>query len=214
MESTSQNVMKPKILIGIPTMGSMHTFLAMTVLQWMAQAQLKGDINMSIYPTMAVCPVDNARNEIVEQFLQSDCTHLFFIDSDTIPPMDALYKLLSHDKDIVSGITPIIEHDANRKNESNGYYKKWNAVDMNDKFTEPNVGLIQIKGCGGSCVLIKRAVFEKMPKPWYRFLYKDDRGKDIFMGEDTHFIAKAIGLGFKAYADTSVIAQHNKSIIW
>lgn len=206
---------KPKILIGLPTMGSVHTFLMVDILSWLAQAQREGDINISLYPTMCVQPVDNARNEIVEEFLKSDCTHLFFVDSDTVPPQDALKRLLAHDKDIVSAITPIIEHDpARQDSDSGGYYKKWNAVDWEDKFTEPKQGLISIKGCGASCILIKRKVFETMPKPWYRFLYKDDRGKDIFMGEDTHFIAKALGLGFKAYADTDIICSHQKSILW
>lgn len=204
----------PKILIGLPTMGSIHTLLAMNIMSWLTQSMQNRDKGVSIYPTMGVCPVDNARNEIVEEFLKSDCTHLFFVDSDTIPPIDALDKLLAHDKDIVSGITPIIEHDEKRQNDSSGFYKKWNCVGMDEKFVQPNTGLIPIKGAGGSCILIKRHVFEKLQKPWYRFIYQDDTGKDVNVGEDIYFIIKTIAAGFTPYADTSVIARHHKSIIW
>jgi len=206
---------KPKVLIGLPTMGSIHTLLAIRIMAWLMEAQQKGNINVSIYPTMGVSPVDNARNEIVDELLRGDCTHLLFVDSDTIPPQNALEKMLLADKPIVTALTPIIEYDDKRKNsDSNGYYKKWNVVNWQDKFIEPYLGLIKIKGCGSSCILIKREVFEKMPKPWYRFLYQDDTGKVIFMGEDTHFIAKALGMGIEAWADTSIICGHNKAIIW
>ena len=206
---------KPRILIGLTTMGSIHTFLAVRVMAWISQAWQHKRYDLSVYPTICVSPVDQARNEVVTEFLKSDCTHLLFIDSDTIPPQDTIDKMLEHDKAVVTALTPIIDHEAKKQNNgANGFYKKWNAVDMNDKFTMPNIGLIPIKGCGSSCILIKRSVFEKVPKPWYRFLYSDDTGKEIFMGEDTHFIAKCIGVGIKSYADTSIICGHSKPIVW
>lgn len=204
---------KPKILIGLPTMGSLDTLLVIVILKWMAEAQ-QGAYNLSVYPSMSVQPVDNARNHIVEEFLKSDCTHLFFVDSDTIPPANALKKLLLQDKDIISGLTPIIEHDANRKNDSNGYYRKLNVVGMNDKFVEPYIGTIEVKGAGGSCILIKREVFEKMEPPYYRFQYEDDNGKSVVIGEDILFTIKAKKLGFKIWTDTSLICLHNKKIPW
>lgn len=38
--------------------------------------------------------IDTARNNLVELFLQSDCEYLFFLDSDTCPPFDAVDRLL------------------------------------------------------------------------------------------------------------------------
>ncbi len=205
---------KPKILLGLPTMGSIHTLLLVVISSWIAEAATTGDYNLSLYPTLGVQPVDKARNHIVDIFLGSDCTHLLFIDSDTIPPKNTIMRLLGRNKDIVSGLTPIIEHDSKRYNDSDGFYKKWNAVTLDNKFTEPNVGVIPVQGVGSSCILIRREVFEKMPKPWYNFLTQDDNGKEVFVGEDIHFIIKAKQLGFEAWCDTSVICGHNKPIIW
>lgn len=192
-----------------------HTFLMMDIITWMGRAFEDQSFGISIYPTMAVQPVDNARNEIVEEFMKSDCTHLLFIDADTIPPPDAIQKLLAADKEIISGITPIVEYDEKRKgNDSNGFYKKWNCVDMKQKYVTPNSGTVPIKSCGSSCILIKREVFEKIEKPYYRFLYQDDNGKEILVSEDVHFIVKAAGKGIQAYADTSVICGHFKPVLW
>lgn len=214
-------MIKPKVLIGLPTMGSVHTMLMLRILTWCIEAHQKGNIGIAIYPTMGVSPVDNARNEIVEEFLKSDCSHLLFVDSDTIPPQNALERLLAINQDVVSAITPIVENDENRKNDSNGFYKKWNCVGLDNKHVEPNKGVVPIQGCGSSCVLIKRKVFEKLEFPWYRFLYEDDNGKmqykdgrKVIVGEDIYFTVKAVKAGFTAYADTNLICGHQKGIIW
>lgn len=213
--------MKTKILIGIPTMGSVHTFLALTILKWCINAQNNGKYGVSFYPTMSVQPVDNARNEIVEEFLKSDCTHLFFVDSDTIPPEDALDKLLAIDSDIATGITPIIELDQNRVNDSSGFYKRSNILGMDDQLVQPETGIVDAKGTGGACLLIKRHVIEKMSKPLFRFIYKDchpdgvDFGtKKDMMSEDYYFCAKALNEGFSIKCDSSIVCRHQKSIIW
>lgn len=202
---------KPKVIIGLPTMGSVHTHLMLLIIVWIAEALQGGKYNLSVYPTVAVQPVDNARNEIVRTFLEeTDGTHLLFIDSDTIPPRNVIQSLLDMDVPIATAITPIIEHD-----EATGeFYRKWNVVDQNDKHVQPNTGIIEAKGAGSSCIMIRRDVFEKMEKPYYRFLYQDDNGKPTIVSEDIYFTIRALSLGFKTYADTSLICKHAKTTMW
>ena len=204
----------PKVLLGLPTMGHLHTLLVTVIMYWFADSVKTKNKDILVYPSFKIRGHDKARNHIVEEFLKTDATHLFFIDADTIPPLDALDKLLAHDKDIVSGITPIIEHDPMRANDSNGFYKKWNCVGVDDQHVKPNSGLVRVKGAGGSCILIKREVFEKMDKPYYNFLEEDDTGKKVEISEDIYFIMMAMSKGIDAYCDTSVIAGHEKEIIW
>lgn len=202
---------KPKVLIGLPTMSSVHVLLMVTIMSWLTDAFQMGDMSVGVYPTMSVQPVDNARNQIVDEFLASDYTHLLFIDADTIPPPDALRKLLAHDLPIVSAITPIVELDEN----SNMFYRVWNCVGLDDKHVKKNEGLKEIKGAGSSCILIKREVFEKMEKPYYRFLYTQSLGgQDKIVSEDIHFVVKAINAGIKPYTDTDIICRHYKSTMW
>lgn len=203
------NKKQPKVLIALPTMHYIHVWLAIVIMSWATENK----VGIRVYPTLGVSPVDEARNALVDEFLNGeakDCTHIFFIDSDTIPPQDALYKLLAMDKDIASGITPIIDyHDKDKS-----FYRKWNCVDMTEALVKPNTGIVPIKGAGGSCLLVKREVFEKLEKPYFRFLYNDDNGKQTIVSEDIYFIAKALGKGVQAYADTSVVCKHHKSTIW
>lgn len=200
----------PQVLIGLPTMSSIHIMTATTIMSWLAQAYRSGEIGISLYPTICVQPVDNARNEIVEEFLaHPEYTHLFFIDSDTVPPQSALTRMLAHDKDIVTALTPIVESD-----DGYNFYRKWNVVGMDDKHVKPATGLIRAKGAGSSCILIKRKVFEALDKPHYRFEYKDDNGKPIIVSEDIRFTINAFAKGFEMWADTELICRHYKPAMW
>lgn len=50
------------------------------------------------------CHVDDARNKVFREFLETDCTDLFFIDSDMGWRAEAFLKLLKVEGDIVGGI--------------------------------------------------------------------------------------------------------------
>ena len=195
-----------KVMIGLPTMSYIHTNLMMTLLSWIVDQK----VNLQFNITNNESPVDKARNMIVDEFLKSDCTHLLFIDSDTIPPKSALYKLLEADKDIISALTPMIRAD----DENNTYKRVWNCVGFDDKHVTPNQGIVPIKGAGSSCILIKRKVFDIISRPYYRFTYQDDNGKDCFIGEDIFFIIKAISKGVTPYADTDILCSHYKNSLW
>lgn len=202
--------MKPKILIGLPTMSQMHPMVMMIILGWMAEAYNKKEYGLSIFPTFNEQPVDNARNHIADEFLKSDCSHLLFIDSDTVPPLDALRRLLAHDRLIISALTPIIE-----LNEKTGeYYRKWNCVGEDDQHMKPDTGIQKCKGAGSSCILIKKEVFQTIKPPFYRFTYKDDNGKDVVVSEDIYFVINCLSHGIETYADTSIVCRHYKPALW
>lgn len=200
---------EPKVMIGLPTMNSLHPMLAILLMGWISENK----IGLRVYPTLGVQPVDNARNQIVEEFLfgeGKDCTHLFFIDSDTIPPQEALENLLLVNKPIASGITPIVDHH----DKDMTWYRKWNCILPDGKAVRPNTGVHEVVGAGGSCLLIRRDVLETMEKPYFRFVYEDDNKKSVIVSEDIYFIAKAKSKGFQTFADTSVVCHHWKPTLW
>jgi GT2 family glycosyltransferase len=215
MDSTQKTTEKPHILIAVPTMGEINTMLVAMITKWIAEAFNTGDYSVSFYPTACVSPVDRAREEIVDVFLQSKCTHLFWIDSDTVPKPDALKRLLAHDADIVSGLTPIIIYDEGSKDsDSNGFKKKWNCVGLDEKHLTPNTGVHKIFGAGGSCIMVKRAVYEAVERPCYKFITKDAKGEEAYVSEDIYFCLLARTKGFEPICDTSIIAAHYKGIFW
>src|SRR5277367_809926 len=53
-----------------------------------------------------MCFIDLARNKLTQAFLKTDCTDLFFIDSDVGWDYKAIKRFLDYDEDIVAGLVP------------------------------------------------------------------------------------------------------------
>jgi hypothetical protein len=181
-----------RILIGIPTMGSVHPLLALRCIAWAKQFPVE------FYFSYKVAPVDRARNKIVEAFMRGDFTHLLFIDSDTIPEENAIDRLLSHDVPAVSGLTPIFNLEDNEQHD--------NCLQGSEPVGR-RTGLQPIDRCGASCLLIKREVFEDLKPPYFK-LVMNEANTEQLKGEDIYFTEHIAGL----YADTDVICRHAKEI--
>lgn len=107
-------------------------------------------------------PAQN-RNVMIQNALDDNATHVFFIDDDVLIPKDSLFRLLAHDKDIVSGLylmrnfphQPIAMDVALSDNR------------CRFKFLQPDEkGLVEVVNFGLGCCLIKTEVFKKMQAPW------------------------------------------------
>ncbi len=185
-----------RILIGIPTMGSVHPLLALRCINWDKHHPVE------FYFSYKVSPVDRARNKIVEAFMQGDYTHLLFIDSDTIPPIDTIDRLLSHDVPVVSGLTPIFNLED---------MEQYDNCSQGGEPVGRRTGLQPIDRCGASCLLIRREVFEELKPPYFKFVMNEANTEQV-MGEDLYFCDSLGRTKFQLLADTDVICRHAKEI--
>ena len=92
-------------------MGWLHVGLLENLIGWLR------DYDTILYVPSGLRPIPYARNHCVKAFLASDCSHLWFVDADTLPPPDALDNLLSADVDAISGA----ESDPSRHFSLNGH---------------------------------------------------------------------------------------------
>lgn len=173
-----------------------------------------GDRVELVYPHQMVVRIfhDFARNEIVKEFLKTDCDILWFIDSDVVPAPHILDLITKHgDKWQVAGAT----------------YPVW----MNNKlvFTvydyDPERGCMHIidaprciqetldwvDGLATGCLMIKREVFEKLEQPYFEFKYNPET-RELTEGEDLGFCKKLVSLGIKTFTDYSMVAKHYKTL--
>jgi len=151
-----------------------------------------------------------SRNQIVEDSLISggDWTHLWFLDSDVIPPAPyGLMRLLQRDKDLITGLYA-------KKTIPNQWliWINQQPVQISDPSTPFDIypkyrdKVIEVTGAGAGCLLVKREVFEKVSPPWFKVDYRE--GSTDAWGEDVYFFNKARAAGFKFYMDTSVMCLH------
>ena len=191
-----------KVMIGLPTA------------EMARQAKFYDYFNMINRPDGTILSMSHGqspasnRNLIIKQALEQNCTHVFFIDDDICIPPDALMKLLSHDKDIVSGLYLM----RNFPHAPIAFNVALNDGKCRFKFLNPEeTGLIEVVNFGLGCVLIKTDVFRKMQQPWIRIgqLSVEDWNDDI------DFFNRAREAGYKLYLDLDIRCGHMGTVtIW
>lgn len=207
--------MQARILIAIPNLGAVHPLLVMKLVKWFT-AKINGVEQLSLFMPSNNIPHDSARNFCVQHFLKTDMTHLFFIDSDVVPPDDALEKLVAADKQFITGLYPSMRMD-NNKNQA---VKVYNAFVYGDDgqggyglipIMDGEGGVVPIDRAGGGCLLISREVIEKVGEPWFKFQYHSSG--IMYYGEDIDFCKKAQDAGFQLFAHLDVKCNHFKNIM-
>ena len=153
---------------------------------------------------------ENGRNQIIKDFLAMEeyknKTHLMFIDADTVPDNPySIEKMLLLDKPVVTGITPI----GFKRGKEYGMY--WNVRANKEKcnlFLDemPNLPFVA-DYVGGSCMLIRRDVLEKLEPPYQMSTYDKDQ-ISFEIGEDYYFCDKIRNAGFELWADPEIQCHH------
>jgi hypothetical protein len=153
-------------------------------------------------------PYDVMRNSACADALAANFQWVFFLDDDVIPPADALLRLLTHGKDVASGlyyrrqepICPVaMKLDGQGKAQ---WVTSWN----------PPACLLEVDLVGSGCLLIHRRVLDGMTSPWFEWeIGKPEpavpRGRGA-MSEDFAFCMNAKAAGFKVHLDTSIRCEH------
>lgn len=151
-------------------------------------------------------PFDHARNMAGMRALEVGAEWLFFLDSDVVPPRDAILRLMNHKKPIVSGVyyrrSPPIGVPVMIKN--GGWFTGY-----------PPNSLVEVDLVGAGCLLIHRSVLERLPaqSPGHHwFDWKVDLAGVLPPGEclseDFTFCLHSKRNGFQVLVDTSIICKH------
>lgn len=145
-----------KVMLAVPTYDKPDTSLTFALAR-SRQALSEAGIDTALLILEGNCHVDDARNAIVRDFLESDCTELMFLDADvTWEPKD-LVQLCKRDMDIVGGVYP---------------YRREGGETMPVRLMENGEvrdGLREVEGLPTGFVKIKRIVLEQIITdcPWY-----------------------------------------------
>lgn len=145
--------------------------------------------------------IDQIRNLIADWGKRYD--YLFCVDSDIVLPYDCIEKMLSADKDIISGL--YIQRIPGRQILE--IYKDAENGVTNHQFEDvKDLGIFQIASCGMGCCLIKSEVLRKLEYP--HFVYKSALSHAYTFSEDIYFCCKAREAGFTVWADATIRCEH------
>ena len=201
-----------KLFIGIPAYdGKINIKLAYNLAALMPKA-LQYGVSVRLGDVSGCSIITMARNQLVHEFLKSDCTELLFIDSDVIATADDVLRLMaqSGDKDITAGAYP-------RRSKDKNFFADLYFDENQD--LEFDGSLMRLERVGTGFMLIQRHVLETMVVAHPEWFY-DFKGESIcsvfdfeikdghYLGEDYLFCDRAAEHGFKIYADVDISLPH------
>ena len=200
------------IFVGIPTYdGKLSIKLAYTLAALMPMA-MKHGISVKLGHVSGCSIITMARNMLVDQFLQSNCTELLFIDADVIPQPEDILRLVaqSGDKDVTAGMYP-------RRAKDKKFFLDFFQDESGD--LQFDGALMRANRVGTGFMLIQRHVIETLADKAEKYLGQDGVGQVAnvfefsmldgkFVGEDYTFCDKARAEGFKVWVDVEISLPH------
>jgi hypothetical protein len=133
---------------------------------------------------------------------------LHVVDSDVIPPDDALEKLVENDLDICAG--PVFMYDS----ATNDIHLNVCRKPTRERERSPGEGIEKCYGASFACVLIKKRVLQAFIMAGEKFTEPSEMTADLpdpTPPPDAIFYHKAYKLGFPTFMDWRIgVASHNK----
>ena len=159
------------------------------------------------------CGVEWNRNKLVSVFLESEATHLLFVDTDMAWSPKTVLRWLEADREIVAGAALARRLDR----------AQWNVQPTDPPSEVDADGYVRVSRAGTGLMMIRRDVLARMytasdpyyetyeegRKPLRRLFYFDiDPETREMRGEDFNFCRDAQDLGYGVWCDTDARLGH------
>jgi len=159
------------------------------------------------------CHVDDGRNFLVREFLETDCDDLFFLDADVVGNAAEITRFMANDRDVSAVLYPY-------KSDEFGFP---HLIPPETAVIEEADGMIEVPMVPTGCLKIKRHVLEKLDAIAPHCYGQREHGTSknpmpiIFerglidkrrIGGDYHFCVKWQALGGKIYVEPNVSLGH------
>lgn len=197
--------------------GKLHVNCAASLMDALSSLHRAG-IAVDVCFESGNCHVDDARNSLVRQFLQTDCTDLVFIDTDVGFPGDQLAKLLTYDRDVVAGVYPKKDDDTS--------FPVMTAP--GETLVAENDGCVEVLGAPTGFMRIRRNVLERMTEQYqhrsfigqaneptpYTLLFEREIAEGRRWSGDYNFCRRWRKMGGKIHVDPRMHFTHEGFKQW
>lgn len=191
---------------GAPELQTMHC-----VIQSLIELSIKG-MESHVTARVGNADVAGARNSMIGEFLESDCTDLLMLDHDVAWEPGAVLRLLHHPVELVCG--------AYRARKDPEQYPI-RALSQSQIWSCPDTGLIEVEGLGAGFMRISRRCAEEMAKGYAHTKYFDEWFKrDTYSlfdfiteggfrwSEDITFCKRYRAIGGRVWIDPELTLHH------
>lgn len=190
----------PSIVIAVPTGDDVKAFWAYDLARMMAHtASVREDIAMRLLMCGGSL-IMKQREMLIDSALETDATHVLFLDTDMRFPKDALMRLLAHDQAVVcvnytarsAPFVPVAFAEA-----GNWEARSWPTPDK--------TGLERVAACGFGVMLLQTKALRKINKP--RFMIGFNKETNGWIGEDVYFCLQLAKAGIPTLIDNDLTKE-------
>lgn len=223
---------KYNLMIGTPMYGGKADSIYIETILHIKHWCMKNDVNLEFCFVIDQSSISHARNDIAAEFLDSDCTHLLFLDADVGFNVDpSLKQMLEADLEFVVGSYPKKTIDWNRVVEmaKSGMSAEEISRKASTQLIAPNVPnfdynqIVQVAQAPTGLMLLKREVFthfrlshgdqgrvySSFGKPRYNYFGTGVlTAENIYLSEDIYFCRHYTAVGGKIYFMPWIEAVH------
>lgn len=182
-----------RVLVGMPVYESVEP---MTAVALFGLERAGCDVDLACVKGYGVA---RARNIIAQKAIDEEYDAVLMVDADVVPPKDALAKMIGDGADIVLAPYP-----------RNGGGCELFRLGMRDFGDENRIALppkkvIEVKGGGLGCALIRNTVFKRIQRPWFKYV---EYQNGSVLSEDLYFCTRASEAGIAIMADCRIRCGH------
>lgn len=203
-----------KYFIAVPTNTDICGLTSLSLASAAGELSNRG-IKYELAFQLGNCHVDDARNTLVTRFLDSDSTHLIFIDSDIVFTPEALIDLIDARSDFVGASYPYKDDSWDFP----GHFE-------HTSFADEETGLVPIAGLPTGFLKLARGVFDTLRDKVQTFHSKTEPGQNVYeffrrdiengtrIGGDIYFTKLAAKHGIKPMLSPKIVLGHTGSKTW
>lgn len=162
---------KNNIFFATPCYGGLITDQFFLSMFKTTQTLIQHGINFRLTTLRNESLITRARNILTAMFLESNCTHLMFIDADIEWESEAIIRMLAMDKPIIAGAYP-------KKTLPIDYAINLKFVDRERKQVRVENGAVEVLDASTGFFMIRRDTIEKMIEAYPELYYINDSSID------------------------------------
>jgi len=192
--------MNESVVIAVPTGDEVKAFWAYDLARMMSHtASIRSDIALRI----SMCSgslIMKQREMLLDSALETNATHVLFLDTDMRFPKDALVRLLARDVPVVC-----VNYTARSAPFLPVAFAEAGNWDKRVWPTPEKTGLEQASACGFGVMLVTRAAIKAVNKP--RFMIGYNKESNGFIGEDVYFCLQLAKAGIATLIDNDLTKE-------
>jgi len=186
-----------KVSVCVPCRDTVHAAFAFDLAKMLQHCQA---MNIEAVPHFSIGTlIVNQRDQLADMALQAGSSHVLWLDSDMMFPVDTVQRLLHHQVPLVAGnyVTRQYPH----KTVAYTQLHDWRSYVINSN--KPD--LIKVAAVGMGCMMVNTDVIRSMSKPRFQTTYVPETNDH--MGEDFYFCQQAQQLGYDVLIDDQLSSE-------